>query len=555
MESLISIPGLGSVSLSQLERAVKRDRYIKDPVLWVEERLGEYLWSGQRKMMRSVRDNRRTAIYSCHRIGKSMVMGRVAFWWLDTHKPGEALVVTSAHSALQVKMALWREMGRVHAKGKFPGRMNMTEYYMPIPNEDGTSTREEMVAFGRKPKDDDTTGFHGTYAPYVLVLGDEACFIPDALWTGLDTLVSNEMSRICMFGNPDDATTHFAKVCKPGSGWNVLRFGYLNTPNFANSIYYEGTEEDREIDRKCPKDIKNMLISRTWVEEKKHEWGEDSPYYISKVLGRFPQSNTDGLIPIAWIQAALERGARLGEGIGEGIDAQTGPESSGRGPGSLKEGKGAILTPPGGSVRAPGVKPGGVSVPSELGVDVGGGGDKNIIAHRYGDLVNIILSDQNPDTMQTLSNVIDKMRETGANVAKIDKIGIGWGAVDRAREMSQDYNIKKETPGIAKIAERIKGISVGKAAVDNERFVNLRAEGYWNLRERFREGRIILDPRDKHTEKLAAQLSAIKYKRSSGRIQVQEKKEMSASPDEADAVMLSFLDVPIDENEDEWYSF
>lgn len=476
--------------------------YASDPVLWAQDKLNEYIWSAQRKMMYAVRDHRRNAFYSCHRIGKSYCLGRIAFWWLDTHIPGEALVVTSAHSATQVKLALWREMARVHSKGKFPGRMNQTEYYMPMP-----SGKEEIVAFGRKPKDDDTTAFQGTYAKYVLVLGDEACYIPDTLWNGMDTLVSNEHSRIVMFGNPDDSTTQFAKVCKPGSGWNVLGFGYLHTPNFVNHPQYAGTDEDREIDSQCPQEVLDSLIGPQWVSDKLRDWGESSPMFISKVLGQFPLHNTDGLIPMQWIRAAMDR----------------------------------TLSP---------------HVPVELGVDVGGGGNASTIARRQGPIVRIVHKDHNPDTMATLSSVLDRLHIDNASSAKVDYIGIGHGAVDRAREMSKDQSVKKESPDLARRAGLIHGIEVGRTAQDKEQYVNLRAEGYWALRERFREGNIDLDPND---ESLAAQLCAIRYKRSGGRIQIESKEDMRrrgvSSPDDADAVMLSFLDVPVEEKKTPLWSW
>lgn len=490
---LISVPGLGVVSVRGLEARMRRDRYARDPVLWVHEKLGEYMWSGQRKMLCAVRDHKRNAFYSCHRIGKSMSMGRIAFWWLDTHNPGEALVVTSAHSATQVKLALWREMARVHAKGRFPGRMNQVEYYMPMP--DG---REEMVAFGRKPEDSDTTAFQGTYSKYVLVLGDEACYIPEALWNGMDTLVSNEFSKIVMFGNPDDASTQFARVCKPGSGWNVLGFGYLHTPNFVEHPDYKGTSADREIDRACPQQILDSLIGPSWVEAKRRDWGESNPLFISKVLGQFPHFNSDGLIPVQWIREAQER--------------------------SLEPG-----------------------FPVELGVDVGGGANASTIARRQGPVVRIVHKDNNPDTMQTLGKVLASIKESGAAIAKIDQIGIGHGAADRAKEMASDQELQKTRPLEAQAAAKVKGIEVGNPAQDSEQYVNLRAEGYWLLRERFREGNIDIDPAD---EDLAAQLSAIRYKRSGSRIQIESKDEMRkrgiASPDDADAVMLAFLDPPPD---------
>lgn len=467
-------------SLNEWRESVRQDErrelYSRDPYKWVQDKLGEHLWSKQREMFNSIRDNRRTAVYSCHRVGKSHLGGRIAFWWLDTHIAGEALVVTSAHSSTQVKMALWREMSRVHAKGSFPGRMNQTEYWMPI----GDKGREEMVAFGRKPADDDHSAFQGTYAKFVLFILDEACYVPPPLWDGADTLIGNEFSRIVAFGNPDDPNTEFGSVCKPGSGWNAISIGYMDTPNFSGE--------------ECPQNVKDLLIGPTWVAEKKKKWGENNPFYISKVLGKFPEvSAVNSLIPAIWVRAAQER----------------------------------TLEP---------------SVPIELGIDVGGGSNRNVIALRRGPVVRVIHRDQNPDTMQTLSNTLQAIKDTGATSAKIDDIGIGHGAADRAKEMANDQRIKQETPDLAKRASLVSGVSVGDPAEDNESYVNLRAEGYWGLRERFEEGSIDIDPED---EDLAAQLVALRYKRSSGRLQIESKEDMRRrgveSPDDADGVMLAFL--------------
>lgn len=476
LDSLVSSALNGTrFDLDQIKTLTKRDHYLSHPVEWVSDKTGMYIWSVQRRIMESVRDNRRTACYSCHRIGKSAVASLIAFWWLDTHKPGEALVVTSAHSNVQVKMALWREMGRVHEKGKFPGRMNQTEYWIPI----GSEGREEMVAFGRKPQDGDTTAFHGTYSKYILFIMDESCYVPQSLWDGAETLISNEHSRILAIGNPDDPNTEFARICAPGSGWNSIQVGYQDTPNF--------TGED------VPDEVKSMLIGPTWVEEKRKKWGEGSMLFVSKVLGQFPISSSEGLIPIQWVKAAQER----------------------------------TLIP---------------TSPIELGVDVGGGHDQNVIACRRGPVVRLFKGDQSPDTMETLSKVLTKIEETGASKAKVDSIGIGKGIVDRASEMSKDQAIKRETPDRAKRASLIVGVDVREKAEDSEHFVNRRAELYWMVRDLFESGDIDIDPDD---DELANQLVNLRMKRSAGRVQIEDKDEMKKrlngkSPDELESLMLAF---------------
>lgn len=449
-----------------------RSRYVGDPISWVQDKLGEFVWSKQREIFLSVANNRRTAVHSCHNVGKSWTASRIAAWWLESHPPGEAFVVTSAPTASQVRAVLWREIGRAHAKGRLTGRLNQTEWWMVMPQ-----GNDEMVAFGRKPADMDPTSFQGIHARYVLVILDEACGIPQPLWEAADSLISNNDSRILVIGNPDDPLSEFANVCKPGSGWNVIGIDAFETPNFTGE--------------EVPEKLRHNLISPTWEAEKRRKWGEDNPLYISKIRGQFPEISSDGLIPITWIKAAQER----------------------------------TLAP---------------SAPTEIGLDVGGGADKSTICLRRGPVARIIRRDQNPDTMQTLGHLIAAMKEHGATSAKVDKIGIGWGACDRAAEISKD---KRETPDTRKRAAAISGIHVGESAEDSESFANLRAEGFWGLRERFQEGSIDIDEAD---DDLAAQLVDLRYKRtSSGRIQIESKEDMrrrgKSSPDDADALMLAFL--------------
>lgn len=440
-------------------RAAERELGLRDPVWWVDHRLGEFVWSRQREILESVRDHRRTAVHSCHNTGKSWVAARIAAWWIECHDPGEAFVVTTAPTGRQVRAILWREIGRAHVAGRLAGRTNQTEWWMIMP-----AGNEEMVAFGQKPADLDPGAFQGIHQRYVLVILDEACGIPETIWDAADTLIANENSRMLAIGNPDDPNSEFADVCSPGSGWNVMGIGYQDTPNFSGE--------------RVPDRLRHELIGPTWVEEKRVKWGEDNPMFVAKVLGLFPEITTSGLIPMGWVRAAQELDLRP-------------------------------------------------SQPVELGVDVGGGGDRSVISVRRGPVVRVLVRDTNPDTMQTCGNVIAALRETKASVAKVDEIGIGRGVVDRAKEQKHP----------------VVGVNVGQSALDPEAYANLRAEGYWGLRTRFQDGTIDIDPED---DDLAAQLVDLKFKRTSaGKIQIESKDELlrrgKPSPDEADSVMLAFI--------------
>lgn len=482
-------------SLSAIRASNLRDAYAANPLQWVDDCTSDEIWSAQRRIMESVRDHRRTAVPSCHGPGKSFIAARIARWWIEAHSPGKAFVVTSAPTGRQVRAILWREMGRTHADGGI-GRINQTELWVTMPN-----GHEEMVAFGQKPADLDPAAFQGVHEQFVLVIFDEGGGMSKTLIDAGDTALTSAQSRFLIIGNPDDGTSEFARICDPGSGWNVIRISAFDTPCIT------GEPVSRLV--------QSSLISSLWIMEKARKWvGErcpqcqrtlellqirSSPYtcphcdenipllslYVSKVLAQFPESSEESLIPLAWIRAAQERALAPGE-------------------------------------------------PRCLGVDVGGGLDKSVVCHRQGNVFRIIRRDQNPDTMATCGNIIRDLNRVGATLAKVDNVGIGAGMTHRAHELKRNN----------KINHTFRGVNVGNKPSNRNEFLNLRAELWWQIRERFERGDIDIDPQD---DELAAQLADIRLKpRSDGIIQIESKEDMKkrgrSSPDDADALMLSTVE-------------
>lgn len=249
----------------------------RNPVEWTEERAGLETWSKQREIFRSVVQHPKTAVHSSHSVGKSFSAAAVACWWLDVHPPGEAFVLTTAPTDVQVKAILWREINKLHGRLGLRGRTNLSEWYIG----------NELVALGRKPSEHNPTGMQGVHARYFLAILDEACGVVKALWDAVSTLAANEFARTLAIGNPDDPQSEFARVCKPDSGWNVLHIGTDDTPNFTGE--------------KVSRSLAEMLPSRAWKEDRKKAWGEESAIYISKVLGMFPtEDDPYTTIPYVW---------------------------------------------------------------------------------------------------------------------------------------------------------------------------------------------------------------------------------------------------------------
>ncbi len=470
--------------------------YAGMPVKWTEEKMGEHVTRDQRAIMQSVVEHRYTAVPSCHDVGKSWTGSRLVGWWLDTHPPGEAFVVTTAPTSAQVSAILWREIGKAHRKGELPGYITGDNQWK-LGHKNGAS---ELVAYGRKPADYDATGFLGIHARYVLIIIDEASGIPRVLYDAVDALATNEHARVLAIGNPDDPSSHFRTICKPGSGWNVIRIDALRSPRFTVDevrqhpvlMQYMIQQGIPPTDEEIPEALKDLLVSPTWVAERIKRWGTTSPIFTSKVRGQFPDVTTDTLINPHWVALAVTR----------------------------------ELEP---SITA-----------AKLGVDVARyGSDHSIAMMRQGGHCRVVADIPSGPTTELAGLVIKLGYEHAAlgaiePIACVDDVGVGGGVTDILRE--QGYPVVPIIGG-ASAAQLLK---TGKP-----RFVNKRSELWWNMREAFagksgagEDGWLDIDPFD---DELQAQLSNVKYRiNSQGQIAVESKDEMKArglpSPDRADAL-------------------
>lgn len=58
---------------------------LQDPSYFTQKILNKTLWSVQAEILQSVRDNMRTAVRSCHGIGKTFTAAMCILWFLYTH--------------------------------------------------------------------------------------------------------------------------------------------------------------------------------------------------------------------------------------------------------------------------------------------------------------------------------------------------------------------------------------------------------------------------------------------------------------------------------------
>lgn len=277
-------------------------RYRRDPVAWAEERAGLELWSKQREILYSLRDNPNTAVKSMHSAGKSFACAVATCWWIDVHPPGLARVITTAPTSSQVDAVLWFEIGRLHRRLGLIGDCKIREW----------SIGRQLVALGRKPPDHQQAAFQGMHAKYLLVIYDEAFGIPKILWDEGSSLASNEYARQLAIGNPD-GPGEFEERCKPGTSWHTIHISYQHAPAYTGE--------------KISKSLAENLISRRWVEERRVDWGEDSALFVSKCAGEFPQQGDPfSVIPYHWAAQCRVRELPDDDTVEAGIDVGAGAD-------------------------------------------------------------------------------------------------------------------------------------------------------------------------------------------------------------------------------------
>lgn len=490
-----------------LQHEIKRRQWLLRPDLWAAERMHAHLWSQQKRIMLAVRDHRKTEVLSCHGIGKSFDTALIAQWWIDCHKPGDAIVVTTAPTFTQVRAILWKEIAHGHASAGLPGRVNQTEWFLPVMV--NGKVVDKMVAFGRKPSDYSPTAFQGIHAPYVLVLVDEANGVRGPLWDAIESIISNDQSKLLAIGNPDDPHGEFYENSKPASGWHVIRISAFDSPNFTGES--------------IPESVSQQLIGHNYVEDRRRKWaptwtwtddsktcvpplGTDSqdthPFWQSKILGVFPKTGGLGsLIPLEWIMNAQLRDL----------------PSKG---------------------------------PHDLGLDVGASehGDPSCLGERIGPVFRVLWEQREPDTMKTTARTLATAKERAALVPvsriKVDYIGVGRGVVDRAKE--------------TEYSALIHPISVGEKPSDPvdeaaPAFADYLSELWWHVRDLFEQGQIDLDPLD---EELASQLLMVQWEPriANGKTVIKVFYGDGPSPNRADALMLTFAE-PKATASPEWYTW
>ena len=427
-------------------------RWQDDPVLFIENAFGVEMDDWQREASYALRDGNNVTIRSGHGVGKSAWLSWIIIWWMLTKM--EPRVACTAPTSHQLNDVLWGEIAK-WVKKMHPSLAKELE----VKSERVEATRNPKVCYcvARTARKEQPEAFQGFHAPQMLFVVDEASGVDDIIFQVGEGAMSTKGAQTILVGNPTRTS------------------GYFYDSHTSNAELWYGMKVSCE-DAKMSRDS-------GYTEKMAKQYGVDSTIYRVRVLGEFPRADDNTVIPLEWVDGAVDREV-------EPVD-------------------GKII----------------------WGLDVARfGDDRSALAKRKRNvLLESVMSWGKADTMQTVGKVVREYNETPdrwkPDEIMVDSIGVGAGVVDRLKEQGLPA----------------RGVNVAERPSAHDKHLRLRDELWWLGREWF-QGMDVVIPEDKA---LIAELISLTYKLSSaGKTQVESKDDAKkrgvASPNLADAFLLTF---------------
>ena len=265
----------------------------------------------QRQIMRAVAQHPMVSVAGSNMFGKSHMLTRLASWWLDRYT--QALVVVTAPSIQQTFRNFVVPFRRLRGTVEVPTGKSNSKVYMPDPD---FFERQIMCTTAQDPEN--FAGWH--HFRNRLFIIDEASAVHKDIWDAIRAMVGREDSQVIAVGNPlreeDEERFIRFKQTAESPAW---RFFSLNAWLHPNVV--------------AGRSVIPGSMSPTWPEEMRLEWGEDSPQYIARVLGRFSTALTESMFALYLNDVIPKTGFNACKGYGRvlGVDpagAQSGDKTS-----------------------------------------------------------------------------------------------------------------------------------------------------------------------------------------------------------------------------------
>jgi hypothetical protein len=465
-----------------------QNKYFDDPAGFARDcinwKTGEGLAKYQENALSSLVTKRRVSVRGPHGLGKSALMAIAILWF--------ALTRDGRDWKIPITASVWRQLSRflMPELHKWARRINWFRIGRPSFSDHELLTLNLKLSTGEAFALASSRAdlIEGAHADELLYIFDESKSVQDSTWDSAEGAFSTGNCYWLACSTPGAPEGRFYQIQARAAGFDDWEAIHVS-------------KEDA---------ISSGRMSAAWAESRRKQWGETSAVYKNRVLGEFADSPTDGVIPLAWIEAAVERWRDWEELGFPGILTAIGGDVGGDGPDSDRSTIATIF-----------------DVQKVYELRVGGIGDPHV--------ATMVLAGQIGGIIESYSNAqeLDKR----SIPAFVDIIGIGAGVVHRLREKGYNaagYNAAKRTD------LRDRSGELG--------FVNWRSAGWWLLREMLEPGSgfLICLPPDTDETNLVGDLTAPRYTiTSDSDILIESKdlirKRIHRSTDFADAVIQGLI--------------
>jgi phage terminase large subunit len=424
--------------------------YANDPVLFVEEMLGAQPFDYQAEFLRALLDERKMSVKSGHGTGKSTTASWAMLWFMLLRYPCK--VVVTAPTSSQLFDAMFAELKRWinELPKELQQLLNVKSDRVEL-----VSAPAEAFISCRTARAETPEALAGVHSDNVLLIIDEASGVPEQVYEAAAGSMSGHNATTLMLSNPTRSSgTFFESHNRMAHTWWTRTWSCKDSP----------------------------LVSHEFVDEMELRYGPESNAYRVRVLGEFPLSDDNTIIPYHLVEAAQNR------------DVVVSDEAT-----------------------------------VVWGLDVARfGSDATALCKRQGPIVTELRSWRGLDLMQTTGRIVAEYEALAPSKRPaeilVDSIGVGSGVVDRLQELGLP----------------VRGVNVAESPSMGDTYMNLRSE-LWFKCKAWLEDRSCKLPKD---DQLIAELTAIRYSfTSSGKMKAESKDEMRkrglGSPDLADALCLT----------------
>lgn len=402
-----------------------RERYARwfvDPAAFAREAFswpaGAELYPYQPKALRTLVADRRLALRSLHGAAKTATASFAVLWFIVTREQRNAdwKVVTTASVWRQLKEFLWPEIHKWEKRlrwdllGMEPWRKGRESLDMAITLGHGSA----FAAASNEP-----AKLEGAHADQLLFVLDEAKTIPAETFDAAEGALSGAGS-------------------KPGV--DAYAFA-LSTPGVPAGRFWSictrqaGTEPWRTQHITLAEAVEAGAVTQEWADSCQRLWASTPGIYANRVLGEFAEDE-DGVIPLSWYEAAVERW----NATHRDADAEA-------------------------------------ATPTHAGADIARSGrDSTVVALVAGDCVLRLVRPGSGDSIEVASKVA---RTVGAGVhgpfVMVDADGVGAGVYDQLMQLREIRQRCAPFHANSSTSHRDRSGELG--------FVNLRSAAWWFVRE------------------------------------------------------------------------